>query len=121
MATHSVQQRDTVLQQYFSAGFVDGETVMVIASRKADIERVKKLKDDPRLLGISEELARTAQRAKRHTTTPAPPSGEYTFGKYHSLPISQIPGASPDSGEALKFLHRLGGDPGIVAVMKRHR
>jgi hypothetical protein len=103
------------------AGFVDGETVMMIASRKADIERVKQMKDDTRLLGISEELARTARRAQRQTTTPVPPSGEYTFKEYRALPISEIPGASPGSGEALKLLHRLAADPGIVAVMGQHR
>ena len=46
------------------------------------------------------------------------PAGPYTFDKYEAW---QRPGLQPAPSEALKLLHRLAADPGIVGIMTKHR
>lgn len=94
---------------------------MLIASRSKDVERVKQEKDDHRMLGIAEELARTARRRRVHAAAPKQPTGEFTFGSYKAFPVANIPGVSPGEDKALALLHRLATDPGIVGIMAEHR
>lgn len=102
-------------------GFTDGQTVMVIASPKADVQRAKASRDDSRMLSIAEELARSARRAQRAGGAAGPPAGEFTFGDYRALPIAAIPGASPGEDKALQLLHRLAADAGIVGIMRQNK
>ena len=45
-------------------------------------------------------------------------AGAYVF---HQFETWQQPGLSPASSEALKLLHRLAADPGIVGILTKHR
>jgi len=45
-------------------------------------------------------------------------AGPYTFQKFEAW---QHPGLSPGASEALKLLHRLAADPGVVGIMTKHR
>ena len=45
-------------------------------------------------------------------------AGPYVFQQFETL---QGAGLQPAAAEALKLLHRLASDPGIVAIMRSHR
>jgi hypothetical protein len=103
------------------SGIVEGSTVMLIASRTKDVQKIKQEKDSQRMLGIAEELARTARMSRVHTPAPKPPTGEFTFGSYKAFPVAHIPGVFPGEEKSLALLHRLAADPGIVGIMQKHR
>ena len=45
-------------------------------------------------------------------------AGPHTFQRYEAW---QLPMLAPAPAEALKLLHRLAADPGIVGIMQKHR
>ena len=45
-------------------------------------------------------------------------AGPHTFQRYEAW---QLPVLAPAPAEALKLLHRLAADPGIVGIMQKHR
>ena len=45
-------------------------------------------------------------------------AGPYTFQAYEAW---QRQGLQPEAPQAMKLLHRLAADPGIVGIMQKHR
>lgn len=74
-----------------------------------------------RIAGFDEEERRLKQRMsyRSHATTKLP-QGPYTFCDFRTL---QVPGIElhPPASEALKRMHMLAADPGIVAIMNKYR
>ncbi|CAI5537411.1 unnamed protein product [Closterium sp. Naga37s-1] len=117
------------------AGIAHGSQVTLLASTVADVAAVSALQAGPqaaasqRVIGFEEEIERAIRRGaadagggsdhsvKERVTLP---KGPYTF---HDFRTWQLPGSEmrPPVCEALALLHRLAADPGIVAVMHKHR
>ena len=93
---------------------------------------------DHRVRGFEEEALRERRRRKGHvgrfaaaaaggegrrrTNDPGPPSTSehpYTFTEYRALPVPAA--IRPPASAALRMLHRLARDPGILGVMRKHR
>jgi hypothetical protein len=101
-------------------GIHDGMTVMMLASKAADLHALAN-ESDARMPSIEQELARTARRMQRTTASTGPPGGEFTFGSYMVLPVAHMPEVKPGEEQALALLHRLAADPGIVSIMNDNR
>eukprot|EP00200_Dunaliella_tertiolecta_P011710 CAMPEP_0202385454 /NCGR_PEP_ID=MMETSP1127-20130417/60939_1 /ASSEMBLY_ACC=CAM_ASM_000462 /TAXON_ID=3047 /ORGANISM="Dunaliella tertiolecta, Strain CCMP1320" /LENGTH=353 /DNA_ID=CAMNT_0048985623 /DNA_START=59 /DNA_END=1120 /DNA_ORIENTATION=+ len=100
-------------------GLQTGAKVMLLGSRQSEVEALQHAKAaEPRLrmAGFEHEALMAAQR--RRTARPvAPPTGTpFTFHDYQVLP--ERPGVFPPPKEALKLLHRLASDSGIIHIMK---
>ena len=92
---------------------------------------------DHRVRGFEEEALRERRRRKGHvgrsatsaggggrprTNDPGPPSTAehpYTFMEYRALPVPA--GIRPPASAALRMLHRLARDPGILGIMRKHK
>ena len=59
----------------------------------------------------------STSRSLLFLTSCQPHAGPYTFASYQAW---QHPGLTPAPSEALKLLHKLAADPGIVDVMKKN-
>jgi hypothetical protein len=100
------------------AGIRPGARLKMMASAAAAVEAVRRQRDDALTRGFEGELRRELQRSGAATAGPRLPSGPYTFQRYEAW---QRPGLAPPPTEALKLLHRLAADPGIVGVMSEHK
>ncbi|KAK9827467.1 hypothetical protein WJX74_004216 [Apatococcus lobatus] len=101
------------------AGIKLGSKVMLTGSTAAELDSIVNAHDLPGLAPLDHDLLRSRERAAAsNSATTALPSGPYTFGRFESW---QQPCLSPPPSAALKLLHRLAADPGIVAVMRKHR
>ncbi|CAI5489974.1 unnamed protein product [Closterium sp. Naga37s-1] len=117
------------------AGIAHGSQVTLLASTIADVAAMSALQAGPqaaasqRVIGFEEEIERAIRRgaagvgggsgySKKERV--AVPKGPYTF---HDFRTWQLPGSEmrPPVSEALALLQRLAADPGIVAVMHKHR
>ena len=93
---------------------------------------------DHRVRGFEEEALRERRRRKGHvgrsataasgpggrprTNDPGPPSTSehpYTFTEYRALPVPAV--IRPPASAALRMLHRLARDPGILGIMRKHK
>ena len=91
---------------------------------------------DHRVRGFEEEALRERRRRKGHvgrsasaaggerrrTNDPGPPSTSehpYTFTEYRALPVPAV--IHPPASAALRMLHRLARDPGILGIMRKHK
>ncbi|GMI98542.1 hypothetical protein HRI_003523500 [Hibiscus trionum] len=100
-----------------------GKSVRMMGVPEDEVDRViKNSQVDQRIIGFSEE-----ERRLRHRMLDGPsripirlPQGPYIFCDFRTL---QIPGIElhPPASEALKRMHMLASDPGIVAIMNKHR
>ncbi|CAI7898508.1 unnamed protein product, partial [Closterium sp. NIES-53] len=117
------------------AGIAHGSQVNLLASTIADVAAMSALQAGPqaaatqRVIGFEEEIERAIRRGAADVSggsdyggkeRVALPTGRYTF---HEFRTWQLPGSEmrPPVSEALALLHRLAADPGIVAVMHKHR
>ncbi|KAA6422824.1 MAG: hypothetical protein FRX49_07359 [Trebouxia sp. A1-2] len=101
------------------AGLESGMRVEVYASTKEEVEQVRNSKDLPGLASFEQELKQTMRRQRGSSRGKLTlPSGPYTFQKFEAW---QHPGLSPMPSEAIKLLHRLAADPGIIGIMSKHR
>ncbi|MCL7047726.1 hypothetical protein MKW94_001018 [Papaver nudicaule] len=105
------------------SSILEGKPVRMMGVFENEIEEVTQngTKADLRIAGFDEEEKRLRERISyRSRTTLKLPQGNYTFGDFRTL---QIPGIelNPPASEALKRMHRLAADPGIVAIMNKHR
>ncbi|CAI5464203.1 unnamed protein product [Closterium sp. Yama58-4] len=117
------------------AGIAHGSQITLLASTVADVAAMSALQAGPqaaasqRVIGFEEEIERAIRRGaadvsggSEHVRKEgvALPKGPYTF---HDFRTWQLPGSEmrPPVSEALALLHRLAADPGIVAVMHKHR
>ncbi|BBG99937.1 hypothetical protein Prudu_009796 [Prunus dulcis] len=73
-----------------------------------------------RIAGFDEEEMRLRQRMSYRPHTLKLPQGPYIFCDFRTL---QLPGIelNPPVSEALKRMHMLAADPGIISVMNKHR
>lgn len=76
---------------------------------------------DLRIIGFDEEEKRLRQRSSgRPQVSLKLPQGQYIFCDFRTL---HLPGVelNPPPSEALKRMHMLACDPGIIAIMNKHR
>ncbi|KAJ8749379.1 hypothetical protein K2173_018869 [Erythroxylum novogranatense] len=103
------------------ASITEGKSIRMMG---VSVDEVSKLlenaKVDQRIAGFDEEERRMKQRISDRPTTLKLPQGPYIFCDFRTL---QIPGVElyPPASEALKRMHMLAADPGIIAIMNKHR
>jgi hypothetical protein len=101
----------------------EGKTVKMMGVPKDEVDQVlQNAKTDLRIAGFDEEEKRSRQRKLdgTHSRLLKLPQGNYIFCDFRTL---RIPGLqlTPPASEALKLMHTLAADPGIVAIMNKHR
>ncbi|XVF71820.1 hypothetical protein PTKIN_Ptkin12aG0070200 [Pterospermum kingtungense] len=101
---------------------VKGKSVRMMGVPKDEVDRViQDSKVDLRIAGFNEEERRLRQRMSDgpHASIRLP-QGPYIFCDFRTL---EIPGVElhPPAFEALKRMHMLASDPGIVAIMNKHQ
>ncbi|KAK9799763.1 hypothetical protein WJX73_001696 [Symbiochloris irregularis] len=102
-----------------AAGLKPGMRVMMLASTQQQVQAVQQSKDLAGMAGFDQELVRAARRRRQGSSAPLRlPTGQYVFHKFQAW---AAPGLAPPPSEALKLLHRLAADPGIVGIMNKHR
>ncbi|XP_022771728.1 uncharacterized protein LOC111314541 [Durio zibethinus] len=104
------------------ASIVKGKSVRMMGVPEDEVDQViQNSKVDLRIAGFNEEERRLRQRMsyEPHALIRLP-QGPYIFCDFRTL---QIPGVElhPPASEALKRMHMLASDPGIVAIMNKHR
>jgi len=57
--------------------------------------------------------------SKPNDGPPSSATHPYTFGNYRALPYPDF--VKPPVSAALRLLHRLAADPGILGIMAKHR
>ncbi|XP_021679426.2 uncharacterized protein LOC110664165 isoform X1 [Hevea brasiliensis] len=103
------------------ASVIEGMSIRMMGVSEDEVDKVlQNAKMDFRIAGFDEEEKRMRQRLsdKTHALLKLP-QGPYTFSDFQTL---EIPGIelNPPASEALKRMHMLAADPGIVAIMKKH-
>ncbi|KAL2474268.1 wlm [Abeliophyllum distichum] len=94
--------------------------MMGVSTEEVD-EVLNNEKADLRIAGFDEEEKRLKQRkSDGRQTLLKLPQGSYIFSDFQTLNIPGIQ-LNPPASEALKLLHMLASDPGIVAIMNKHR
>lgn len=101
-----------------AAGIRSGGKVALMASAAADVDAVRRAKDLPGMAGFDHELQREQRRQAGGAAAAGPPAGPYTFQRFEAW---QAPGLQPSPSEALKLLHQLAADAGILGVMRQHQ
>ncbi|KAJ0113715.1 hypothetical protein Patl1_01910 [Pistacia atlantica] len=101
---------------------IEGKPVRMMGVSEDEVDKVlQNEKADLRIVGFDEEEKRLRQRMLDGPIAPLKlPQGQYIFCDFRTL---QIPGVelNPPASEALKRMHMLAADPGIVAIMNKHR
>ncbi|XP_014628123.1 uncharacterized protein [Glycine max] len=100
----------------------EARSIIMMGVPTNEVEEVlQNAKTDLRIAGFEDEEKRQKQRISHgpHISLKLP-QGQYIFCDFRTL---QIPGIelNPPPSEALKRMHMLAADPGIVAVMNKHR
>ncbi|XP_043688698.1 uncharacterized protein LOC122639793 isoform X2 [Telopea speciosissima] len=103
------------------ASILEGKPIRMMGVFEEEIEEVKQnATADLRIAGFDEEEKRLRQRIlDRPQASLKLPQGTYIFCDFRTL---QIPGIklNPPASEALRRMHKLAADPGIIAVMNKH-
>ncbi|BAT88997.1 hypothetical protein VIGAN_05266000 [Vigna angularis var. angularis] len=104
------------------ASITEARSIIMMGVSTNEVEEVlQSSKTDLRIAGFEDEEKRMKQRISHepHISLKLP-QGQYIFCEFRTL---QIPGLelNPPAAEALKRMHMLAADPGIVAVMNKHR
>ncbi|XP_072973376.1 uncharacterized protein [Typha angustifolia] len=105
------------------AGILEGKLIRMMGVFVDEIEEVSQTssKSDLRIPGFDEEEKRLKQRMlSRPQSSLRLPHGTYIFCDFRTLHIPGIE-LNPPSSEALKRMHMLACDPGIIAIMNKHR
>ncbi|KAJ6973352.1 hypothetical protein NC653_033630 [Populus alba x Populus x berolinensis] len=104
------------------ASIMEGKFIRMLGVSEDEVDKVlQNAKVDLRIAGFDEEEKRMRQRmSDRPRGLLKLPQGPYIFCDFRTL---QIPGVelNPPASEALKRMHMLAADPGIVAIMNKHR
>ncbi|KAL1224879.1 hypothetical protein V5N11_016095 [Cardamine amara subsp. amara] len=104
------------------SNIVEDKTIRMMGVTEEEVDGV--LKDampDMRILGFEEEDRRLRQKKSYGSNASIKlPQGSYIFCDFRTL---QLPGIelNPPPSAALKRMHMLAADPGIIAVMNKHR
>ncbi|XP_057506870.1 uncharacterized protein LOC130790035 isoform X2 [Actinidia eriantha] len=102
--------------------FFEGKSIRMMGVPKNEVDEIRQnAKANLRIAGFEEEENRMRQRMldKAHSSLKLP-QGPYIFCEFRTLHIPGIE-LNPPSSEALKRMHMLAADPGIVAIMNKHR
>eukprot|EP00262_Sarcandra_glabra_P008384 TRINITY_DN21903_c0_g1_i1.p1 TRINITY_DN21903_c0_g1~~TRINITY_DN21903_c0_g1_i1.p1 ORF type:complete len:765 (-),score=162.79 TRINITY_DN21903_c0_g1_i1:190-2484(-) len=102
---------------------IEGKNVRMMGVFENEIEEVSQnnMKPDMRIAGFDEEEKRLRQRALVGPQTSLKlPQGTYIFCDFRTLHIPGIE-LNPPASEALRRMHMLATDPGIIAIMNKHR
>jgi hypothetical protein len=105
------------------AAIDEGKPIRMMGVFEDEIEEVSDngKRPDLRIIGFDEEERRLRQRSSgRPQVSLKLPQGQYIFCDFRTL---HLPGVelNPPPSEALKRMHMLACDPGIVAIMNKHR
>ncbi|XP_057786523.1 uncharacterized protein LOC131003968 [Salvia miltiorrhiza] len=105
-----------------SASILKGKSIRMMGVPKDEVDEVlQNAKADLRIAGFDEEEKRLKQRiyGRSYNSTKLP-QGNYIFCDFRTL---SLPGVvlNPPASKALELLHKLASDPGIVAIMNKHR
>ncbi|CAH8370284.1 unnamed protein product [Eruca vesicaria subsp. sativa] len=102
------------------SSITEGKTIRMMGMTEEEANEVQKdAISDMRILGFEDEEKRL--RLKKFSTTSIKlPQGPYIFSAFRTL---QLPGVelNPPAADALKRMHMLASDPGIIAIMNKHR
>ncbi|XP_024181381.1 uncharacterized protein LOC112187008 isoform X2 [Rosa chinensis] len=100
---------------------LEGKSIRMMGAFENEVNEVlQNAKANLRIAGFDEEEKRLRQRmSDRPHTSLKLPQGPYIFSDFRTL---QLPGIelNPPASEALKIMHMLAADPGIVAIMNKH-
>ncbi|KAI9084651.1 hypothetical protein K1719_033433 [Acacia pycnantha] len=102
------------------ASITEGKSIKMMGVLKNEVEQVlQDAKVNLRIAGFEEEEKRLKQRSSYGPALLKLPKGPYIFSEFQTL---EIPGVklNPPPSEALKRMHMLAADPGIVAIMNKH-
>ncbi|KAK9151505.1 hypothetical protein Syun_009814 [Stephania yunnanensis] len=105
------------------ASILEGKPIRMMGVFEGEVEVVSwnGTKADQRILGFDEEEKRLQQRTLRGSQrTIQLPRGAYVFCDFRTLHIPGIE-LNPPASEALRRMHILASDPGIVAIMNKYR
>nr|GEV73759.1 hypothetical protein [Tanacetum cinerariifolium] len=101
---------------------IEGRPIRMMGVPQEEVDQVLKgTKTDMRIAGFDEEEKRMRQRMSNGFDAPLQlPSGNYVFGDFKTL---ELPGIElyPPASEALRLMHTLAADKGIVAIMNKHK
>ncbi|KAL6577497.1 hypothetical protein OROMI_009825 [Orobanche minor] len=104
-----------------SASILKGKSIRMMGVLKDEVDEVlKNAKVDLRIAGFDEEERRLKQRISGRSYAPKLPQGTYIFCDFRTLSLPGIV-LNPPASKALELLHKLASDPGIVAIMNKHR
>ncbi|PQM33370.1 uncharacterized protein Pyn_19329 [Prunus yedoensis var. nudiflora] len=97
-----------------------GKSIRMMGVSEHEVDEVlQHAKSNLRIAGFDEEEMRLRQRMSYRPHTLKLPQGPYIFCDFRTL---QLPGIelNPPVSEALKRMHMLAADPGIISVMNKH-
>ncbi|KAB1208766.1 hypothetical protein CJ030_MR6G024802 [Morella rubra] len=98
-----------------------GKSIRMMGVPESEVNEIlENAKANLRIAGFEEEEKRLRQRmSDRPHASLKLPQGPYVFCDFRTL---EIPGVelNPPASEALKRMHMLAADPGIVAIMNKH-
>ncbi|PWA38235.1 hypothetical protein CTI12_AA583170 [Artemisia annua] len=101
---------------------IEGKPIRMMGVPQEEVDQVLKgAKTDMRIAGFDEEEKRMRQRMSNGFDAPLQlPSGNYVFADFKAL---ELPGIElyPPPSEALRLMHTLAADKGIVAIMNKHK
>ncbi|GAQ92260.1 Protein involved in sister chromatid separation and/or segregation [Klebsormidium nitens] len=101
------------------AGITQDMTILMSGASTTEVAAVSKTS----AAGIADfeyEEKRARMRARRKRAPLALPTGPYVFADFRTL---QLPGIllHPPETKALKLMHKLASDPGVVAIMNKYK
>ncbi|XP_016541410.2 uncharacterized protein LOC107842171 isoform X1 [Capsicum annuum] len=105
-----------------AASILEGKSIRMLGVPKDEVDDIlQSAKADHRILGFDEEEKRSKQRLSNGLqSTLKLPQGPYVFCDFRTLYLPGIE-LNPPASKALKLMHKLAADPGIVAIMNKHR
>ncbi|KAM3189529.1 hypothetical protein ACQJBY_068053 [Aegilops geniculata] len=105
------------------AAVSEGKPIRMMGVFEDEIEEVSDngKRSDLRIIGFEEEEQRLRQRSSgRPRVSLKLPQGQYIFCDFRTLHLPRVE-LNPPPSEALKRMHMLACDPGIIAIMNKHR
>ncbi|KAL6646111.1 hypothetical protein ACP70R_017719 [Stipagrostis hirtigluma subsp. patula] len=105
------------------AAITEGKSIRMMGVFDDEIEEVSDngKRPDLRIIGFDEEEQRLRQRSSgRPQISLKLPQGQYIFCGFQTLHLPGIE-LNPPPSEALKRMHMLACDPGIIAIMNKHK
>ncbi|KAK4343538.1 hypothetical protein RND71_036632 [Anisodus tanguticus] len=105
-----------------AASILEGKSIRMLGVPKDEIDDIlQSAKADLRIVGFDEEEKRLRQRISNGLQSSLKlPQGPYVFCDFRTLHLPGIE-LNPPASKALKLMHKLAADPGIVAIMNKHR